>query len=375
MATKPKVLINWPLARNVFGLMLEALRGKRWPYNVAENPHIEYNLPKRLSELGRDRKRVEARFFLVACYYMLAGIESDTAMRGLSKVFDQEPELFTADFSKLTGEERVYLRDRIFGILNQAGLNHRAGQVPDQMVYNFAKIDRFWGGDPRKLFAKTTKFDELQRRLIKKKRKFDPESPYGFLGFQEKMVSMLGFYLMDRRLMPYYLMPVPVDLHVLRILTATRVLHVDGAKDGDNLYTEEYREAARRVTYQYCSKYGVNWLRLCDCFWLLSRTGCRYHPDIRSKLGPPNGRKTQIFHTIYDWTERRTSTYAKTCGRCPISASCKYAVPSAYYYKQGKLRTRGVRSSPPNWQPEIDFPTGPARARSRGAKSKSNRSV
>lgn len=372
MANKPKVVINWPVAREVFGLMLESLREKRWPYDVAKQPHIEDNLPKRLSEMGRDRRRVEARFFLVVCYYMLAGIESDTAMRGLSKVFDQDPSLFSADFNKLTGEERVYLRDRIFGILNRARLNRRAGQVTDQMVYNFAKLDRFWAGDPRKLFAKTTDFDELRRRLISKNRKFNPESPEGFLGFQEKMVSMLGFYLMDRKLMPYYLMPVPVDFHVLRILTATRILQVEGVKAGENLYTEDYRVAARQVTYGYCAEQGVSWMRLCDCLWLLSRTGCRWHPDLKSSLGPPMGRKTRISPLVYGWTEMRTKTYARTCGQCPIDTSCKDAVPSAPYYKWSKLITRGIRSSPDSWQPEIRFPASRSKTRLRGDKSKAN---
>lgn len=371
MAGKPKVLIDWPLAGNVFGLMLEALRHNHWPYNVAQQPHIEENLPRRLSEMGRDRRRVEARFFLVVCYYMLAGIESDTAMRGLSKVFDEDPDLFASDFNKLTGEEKVYLRDRIFGVLNRAKLNRRAGQVADQMVYNFAKIDRFWGRDPRKLFAGTTDFDELRRRLISKNRKFNPETPEGFLGFQEKMVSMLAFFLMDRKLVRYYLLPVPVDFHVLRILTATRILQVEGAEYGDNLYTEEYRAAAREVTQSYCAEHGVSWMRLCDCLWLLSRTGCRWHPDLRSSLGPPMARKTAIYPQNYCWdkSRARVKTYARTCGCCPVSSSCRDAVPSAPYYKWGKLIVRGVRSSPTSWQPKIEFRDGSPRKGSRVAVS------
>lgn len=343
MGTKQEVVINWPVAVIVFSFLMEALTNKRWPYNVAQQPHIEENMPKLLKKMGRSRRRMEARFFVVVCYYMLGGIESETAFRGISKVFDRHPEFFTTNFAKLTDQERAGVEKRLRRILARARLNRRSKEISKQWVANFTKLDTYWRGDPRRLFAKTTEFDELCRRLMNGNGDFNPKNPNGFYGFREKMVSMLAFFLMDQGLMPYYPLPVPIDFHALRILTACGILSVPDYKFGENLLNIKYLAAAREVAYRYCVEYDVSWMRLCDCLWLLGITGCKWHPDNWSEIaGERKARKTEIRPLPYKWTKARVQTYNNTCGKCPIRKQCIFAVPSMYYYLIGKLVIRGL---------------------------------
>ncbi|MFA5270135.1 MAG: hypothetical protein WC400_00760 [Patescibacteria group bacterium] len=343
-----------PRVEQVLDSLMIAQREGCWPYGIAQQPHTEKNMPKTLKGMGQGKEKAEARFFMAICFYMLGGVESDTAFIAVSLIFDLYPHIFLTDFASLSNYERDCLQGEIEKILTEAGINRRSREVAKQWVYNFTKLDRYWGGDPRNLFKGKPNFDVLCQRLMRG-HKFREDSPNGFYGFREKMVAMLAFFLMDRGLIPYYHLPVPVDFHVLRITTACRLVKVEIIEYDDdveetsmvNLYRAAYLGAIRKLTYEYCVEHDASALRLCDCFWLLSRTGCRRHPDNSSRrVGGHHGRKTVVAPIQYEWSEARVRSYRRTCGECPINKFCDQAVPARLYYDKGQLMARGDRSKP-----------------------------
>lgn len=234
-----------------------------------------------------------------------------------------------------------------------------AGCQRGHQYFSSVGLLHHWGGNPSNLFSEEPAYEQLYAIMRNGigRGPFNLTHPEGFLGFSEKMVLMLAFYLMDNGLIGYYHLPVPVDFHVMRILTSHHILRVHGAQFGDNLNSAEYRRKARKVTLEYCRQHDVSSLRLCDCLWLLSRTGCRRHPDnisLRNKFRKEGGK---IHPKPYSWSKYQVEKYTRTCGQCPIQEQCKFSVPSApYYEKSSYIIRRKLRSKPPiellekNWR-------------------------
>lgn len=337
------VRIQWKRAERVFAGLLEDLRLKRGPYATAKVPHDNENFPIVMERGGI----TEARFLFVVCFYMRGGIKSDMAFKSLGKLFEMSPQLFVGDYS--SANDGVRYRQQIETQLPLVGLKNRAYDVSEIWVANMTKIDKFWSGDPRKLIEGTTSFKTLVQRIVSREEgdgRFDQYSSNGFLGFREKMVSMLAYFLMDCGLVEFYQLPVPVDFHVLRVLFSNRLLTCrEEQVQADN---PQMLAAARRLVDQYCRSNDVSWLKLCDCLWLLSRTYCRKQLGNRSRFGKINGRRTEVFAVEHDWeVGDRVGTYENTCAQCSACETCVFNIPSATYYRKGILHKRGKRPVPP----------------------------
>jgi hypothetical protein len=147
-----------------------------------------------------------------------------------------------------------------------------------------------------------------------------------------------------------FLFPIPIDFHVLRIIFANSVLAAE-FEPGDGTANGFYREKVLALTRQlftgFCHKHGADPVQLCEAFWLLSRTLCQRQPGNRSIIGKRNGRKTPVRPITINWSANQISAYEGACGSCPIEESCRYNIPAANYYIQGRIEIRGERQKPP----------------------------
>lgn len=285
-----KFRVSKKQALRVFDALIQRLREKGVPYNTALVPQAEFALPKTL----QTGTRQHAIFLFVLCLWMRGGTESDTAMRFLAPLYDARPELFVPEYFLVDANTTSLVSE-----VATALINFKLGQRVDEnsvgWVYNMRKIARHWGGDPRKLMNDKPTFDVLSRRIISKKPKkgngpaggshlklLDEEKPNGFMYFQEKMAGMIAYFLIDAELVPMFYAPVPVDIHVLRILVSNEVITVRGRKASESLgvdfYREEVRAGARMITEWYCRERKISPVALCDTLWLLSRSLCRRNP-------------------------------------------------------------------------------------------------
>lgn len=334
-ATGKKLIIEVDKARTeqVLGRLLEALEAKEPPYDQdrVRQPQDSRHMPNTLARGGTDH----AMFLFNLCYYMRGGIKSNEAAIRLAKVFDDYPELFDCETAG-SSDPAV-----IVSILKDGGLGFQE-TVARQWVENSRRLQDKFAGDPRNIFEGVSSYEQSQE-LIQNDRKGS-----GFLGFQEKMTSMIIYYLMAEELIEPFNFPIPVDLHVMRTSIANELITFPDAPYGTNLYTKETTDILRKLYSDYAAEHGVSPLKLCDAVWMLSESSCGRHPG-NTTLEPlgrtsRSGRSAYLVPGVVDTEDpAQRAAYASSCGICPIEPTCKYNIPGTQYYVTGNLIIRGPR--------------------------------
>ena len=326
-----KVTIHWKRASEILDLLMKAYHAKAYPYDFAKEPQRPENLPKGLKWGSRQH----ACLLFCFCYYMRGKIDSETAIIYLARIWEKYPEIFDpAEFAlPLLSEEK---EKKVFDILCGNGLNFNAKQTAEHWVKNFHKIHRFWDSNPVNLFRSAATYQELCARLISSKKR--ASDPNGFFGFREKMVSMLGHFYADAGIVGRlrFKMPSPIDFHLLRIFMMHDAFSVEGLSPDDNHCIPEVLDALREITVDYAKKAGEKSIDISAALWLLSSTLCFQNPGNRSVIGEYKARGTEVTMWKPCWSETEMSRYRRSCGRCPLSATCSWNVASGYYYLLGK---------------------------------------
>jgi hypothetical protein len=325
-------------AEIIFERLMEAFYAKRFPYSLpnATAPQIPENMPKKLT-MG---SRAHALFLFCLCYYMRGGNKSHTVTKQLSRLYDGCPELF------LPENRHDYTPAQVADKLRGVGLGFNAEETGDMWIDNFNRMESLWGGDPANIFKGVSTYEEACDRVQNHKKKKNVVG-YGFRGFQEKMVSMLIYFLMDAGFVDRWHFPVPVDFHVLRTMFAHEIITA-AVPNGGGFYTKEVLAATRELFLGYCVRHNVDPLRLCDAVWLYSGLMCNLHPGNRSDVAKDrNGRRTEV-KPVKKWTKRQKRVYEdRGCGQCFVRDTCRWCVPSANYYIKGQVILRGERDDPP----------------------------
>lgn len=331
------IVIDWTRTYDVLGKLMDAYENKDFPYNQdsVRVPQDPRHMPENLVRGGSEH----AMFLWSTCYYMRGGIKSVDSFKILSKVYQDRPDIF--DASQAASLDPI----EVGKFIRSYGLGYQHLQIGNFWVENAKRLQDRWQGDPKNIFNGVTSYEESLDRI-----KNDGKGG-GFLGFQEKMVSMITYYLMDEDLIEPYVFPLPVDLHVMRIAVANELIKFEGYDESENVLSDQALNTARELFYNYSLKRGVNPLRLCDAVWLLSQSLCGKQPG-NITLEPAgranrNGRQTVLEALPVDITDhKQQQAYHKTCESCPLNAetaTCEWNIPSKIYYVQGELKRRGRR--------------------------------
>lgn len=318
-------------AQTVSRLLLRRMRANGYPYCLpeAQPPQIDTNLPGTMKRGGVEH----ANFLFILCYWMRGGIESDTAITSLARLHDDHPYIFRPRAARMIHPAFIT------GLLRAYNLGFSSDEIGRHWVHNARRLDELYGGSAIALFDGVSDYATACERIRNHRGN-------GFRGFQEKMVSMLIYFLLDSGLITGFPHPIPVDFHVLRTLVSTEILVWPNAPQG-NHYHPKLLQVARRLLQDYCETEQVDPRDLCNALWLFSRTFCRHHPGNKSAVGERHGRKTPVGPTDIAWTIAQRRSYDRYCGHCPIESFCRWQIPSAPYYIQGRLITRGPRAKPP----------------------------
>lgn len=320
-------------AEEVLGALLVAYQENQPPYDQdrVRLPHDPRHMPRTLERGTTDH----AMFLFNVCYYMRGGIKSNDAVKRMSRVYDEWPELF--DSETASRFDPALLAE----ILKSHGLGFQE-TVAGQWIENARRMVERFDGDPRNIFEDVSTYEQSQV-LVQNDGKGN-----GFLGFQEKMTSMIIYYLMDEELIKPFNFPIPVDLHVMRVSIANELITFPNAPFGTNLYTKETIAALRTLYLEYAAEHDVNPLRLCDAVWMLSESSCGRHPG-NTTLEPlgrdqRNGRSTYMVPGVVDTADpTQQAAYESACRVCPIEESCMYNIPGTQYYVGGNIIVRGRR--------------------------------
>lgn len=330
---KLDITVNKDHAYEVLDTLLSAYAAGAPPYNMdrVRLPHDPRHMPETLERGGRDH----ATFLFNVCYYMRGGIKSNDAVKRMARVYDDHPELFNCEVAQEFNQETLAK------ILGNHGLGFQKA-VAKQWVENARRLYEQYDGDPRNIFADVSTYEESQEKVQ------NDGKGGGFLGFQEKMTSMIIYYLMDEELIAPFNFPIPVDLHVMRVSIANEMITFGDAPYGTNLFREETLRALRTLYLNYAADRDISPLRLCDAVWMLSESLCGRHPG-NTTLKPEGrkarkGRATRLIPgpvDIHNPTQQKA--YHDSCGICPIQETCQYNLPGTHYYVGGNLIIRGRR--------------------------------
>lgn len=336
------IFIDWGRTNHILDTLLAAYRSKEFPYNTKEAivPHAHQHLPESL-ELG---SKEHAMFLFVSCYYMRGRVKSVTAFKGLTRLYENAPHLFDSSIAQYEPPERISV------LLTEAGLGSQE-HVSKQWVENATRLEKDWAGDPRNIFEGVSDYSQCLERIQNNGKKGDKAK--GFVGFQEKMVSMIAYYLMDEGMIDSFEFPLPVDLHVLRVSVANEMIVFDGYDEEANLYSKETLALMRELYHRYAVDNNVSTLELCNAVWLLSQSVCGKQPGniTLEPNGSDNseGRSTLLVPLPINPHDRtQQNAYENSCGQCPLDQTCEWNVPGKIYYVQGELRRRGKRVVIPN---------------------------
>jgi hypothetical protein len=320
-------------ADEVLGRLLEAYEQKKAPYDQdrVRLPHDPRHMPRTLQRDGAEH----AMFLFNVCYYMRGGIKSNDAVKRMSGVYDEWPELFDCETASR------FSPGELASILKLHGLGFQE-TVAGQWIENSRRMQEKFDGDPRNMFAGVSTYEESQE-IVQNDGKGE-----GFLGFQEKMTSMIIYYLMDEELIEPFNFPIPIDLHVMRISIANEFITFPDAPYGTNLFTKETLAALRKLYADYSAENDVSPLRLCDAVWMLSESSCGRHPG-NTTLEPlgreyRNGRSTYLIPgTVNTRSLSQQAAYESSCRVCPLENTCRYNIPGTHYYVGGNVIIRGER--------------------------------
>lgn len=308
--------------------LLEARERNEFPYRLdsAMLPQDERNMPPELPRGGREH----ANFLWATCYYMRGGIKSTTAFKSLSKVYAEDPDLFDP-FSAQHDEP-----ERIVKLLQDHGLSFSAEKfIGRAWVENARRMAEHFDGDPRKLFEGTTRYDEILARIK------NNHKGKGFLGFKEKMTSMIAYYLMEAEIIPYFDFPLPVDLHVLRVSASNEIITFENLPDNGNILSDQTLAMLRNMYHDFSVTHGIKQLDVCNAVWSLSSAICSVQPgNIMLEPDRKEGRQGRNTHIVSNAIDEKNmkqiKQYKRSCALCPIERTCEHNMPSKNYYVKGQ---------------------------------------
>ena len=322
-----KVTPHFDQLDTIVKTLIETRERNEFPYSLeaAMLPQDERNMPPELVRGGIEH----ANYLWVLCYYMRGGIESTTAVSSLSKLYAKEPALFDPHNAQHDDPARIT------ELLQENGLAFSSKFVGKAWVENARRMVERFDGDPRKLFEGTTRYDEILGRIKNTGR------GRGFLGFREKMTSMIAYYLMEAEIIPYFDFPLPVDLHVLRISASQEIVTFGNTPEDGDILSEKTLGMLRDMYHDFSVTYGVSQLDVCNAVWSFSSAICNVQPgNIMLEPNKEEGRKgrsTHIIPLLIDLdSEKQQKMYNKSCGHCPIEKSCEHNMPGKEYYVKGR---------------------------------------
>lgn len=311
--------------------LIEVRERNEFPYGLdaAMLPQDERNMPPSLPRGGREH----ANWLFAGCGYMRGGIKSTTAFKSLSKIYAKEPELF--DPYNLQHDDPA----RITVLLQENGLAFNAEFVGRAWVENARRMVELYDGDPTRIFDGSKKYEDIVAKVKNNGR------GKGFLGFREKMTSMIAYYLMEAEIMPYFDFPLPVDIHVLRVSASNEIITFENLPKDGNILSERTLDMLRRMYHDFSVTHGTSQLDVCNAVWSLSSSICGEQPgNIMKEPGRKEGRQGRSTHiiptTIDARNQQQIARYKRTCLHCPVERTCEHNMPSKEY----NVKARAVLS-------------------------------
>ena len=325
-----EIYVDRERAHNAFQALLKVYRDGAYPFSEPEvqPPQVKENMPKTLVYGSLEH----ASYLKVSCFWMRGGIRSVTAFQLLSTFYDAHPEFF------VPSEWKRIDPVALCRLLQDSRLGFQANFISRAWRENFRRIAERHDGDPVNLVRGVASYEEACGRIKNSGKE-------GLLGFREKMVSMLIYFFLDARLVvPSFAFPLPVDFHVCRIVLANELVVVKNPPKGDH-YKPEVLAVIRELVVGFCVETGTDVIEFCNALWLFSQAMCARYAGNESLQIRGSGRQA-VIEPAPRWSLAQTAAFYRSCDKCVLASTCRWAIPSMNYYISGQLILREPREVP-----------------------------
>lgn len=350
---KQRFIPDFQQIDNVVTTLLDSFSNQLWPYNNDKTrvPQDPRHVPRRPEFQKTAEGRTEedsiklASFWFADCYYMRGVNNSIDMTINLAALYEDHPEIF--DFKIAMTMEPEVIEELL--LQYHLAVQHKA--ISEYWVENAKRMVDRYDGDPRKIFENYKDFDELCERICNDKK------GGGFQGFQKKMASMDGYYLMYLKLVPYRNIPLPTDFHVVRTAIEQEMVGIDNMPVSGEVDFEGLKDFLREVFFDISEHTGIRQLDICDVIWLYSSNACVHSPTNRQTLIERiKDEKGKTLAWVYNErlvdadaaTPDQRKAYTDSCALCRLEPTCKHDVPSREYYDRGIVRY-------PNLKPHLEI--------------------
>lgn len=324
-----KAFIDFEQADLVFGRLLHAQEHKVFPYDQIVLPQDF------VPEAIKKDDVTHARFLFYVCHYMRGTIKSDHAVTQLVKLWEYDPYLFHPHHARKRDTDEL-------SRLLKRYIPYGATTVNEAWVINSARLVDHWGGDPRNIFKEVGNASDMYRLITNKKvrgkkPKNGSDKEWGFIFFQEKMASMLAYFLMEAGLIESSTITPPVDFHLLRLMIATEVIKITEESACETLRYEHMSPLGIEVIQKYCDDNDINMVTMGNALWPLSVGLCSQAPG--NSMVNAQKEKKKAESLVINWNNpNHYESFMRSCGSCPLESVCKFNVPSGLYYYTGQLK-------------------------------------
>lgn len=334
-------------AVEILGIIDLAWKNKTGIFQNVVLPQDRWDLPDSQIEL--------ALFLFYAAIFMRGGIISEDPFRILFQLREDNPELFNPEFvaKKLlpqTVEEaikgvKIFSFDKGGSILKPSNA-YKLEEHSRSWYHNSLVLMKRFGGNPLRIFEATDDFEEAFSR-IDRNRKENKE--WGIIGMRRKIFSLFAIWLQEKKLVPHYPTPIPVDFHAMRVLWATGIVEFkklmtleSSMRYPPSLFGKEAIRITEGVmdkiaiwTMDFLSREKISHLHINPALWTLSRDFCsRSYPNSSTTSeGKITLREPELLENPHVWPPK----YKNPCLFCPVEEYCHGAIPAAPYYKWGIL--------------------------------------
>lgn len=337
-STKPrgKVILSRTRAFVVFDKILDLYKRGAYPYTLPAAELPQNRIPDELKE----DKLAHARFLFYVCHHMRGMVRSITAFEQHLKMREEHPWMYVPEEASARSEEEI--------LAALDGYLRVGAKVTARFWKENSERLQWWGGDPRNLFDGVRNFKTLTDRVCNKKKLVNGFHMNGFLGFQEKMASMLAYFLAEAELVPTFSFPPPIDFHHMRMAMATGVIRKHKSYKKTLRYTEDVVKPVRDVSAAYCRERGEDSILFANALWLYSLILCAQSPINSDENEDNDHNKNKRDHGMFTELPRNRvlprakwwGRYMASCGSCPMQTECSFGIPARPYYLKGMLIPR-----------------------------------
>ncbi len=340
-----KIVFNEARAEKIFNLLAKKWQERSGIFTGIILPQDRWPLPP-------DQQQA-ANWLFFSSFFQRGGSLSEDSFKWTYHLFCRYPEIFDTKYLASQNQPAI-IADAIIrttSSLLQRSDHDGAGAITmnfkEQVEFwqqNALKLENYWGGNILNVYGDCRDFERVFSQID-----YDQDAERGLLGIRRKIFSLLTIYLQEKKFLPFFNVPLPIDFHALRILWATEIISLQDLPPLQiashpewcgltGVYSRRIRDEIAAWAKDFLPRIGVSHLDLNPAIWCWSRELCTAVFQNKSQERH-SGRAVRIINSQVLAADPNLwpQNYADPCSHCALAKYCSGTIPQGPYYRAGVL--------------------------------------